>query len=156
LVIGFFYLRKNEIYILYNNLLLYKMYSYYNNVCLAEKCDCVYNENTNNLEILCLHCKKNKEKELKINWYLEINTIQKYLNYCEIDNIDLRIIYIKEMFEFLLSSGDFIATHPRFRAVLLSKINQFKNEKEGKELYSLCDNLNNFIKSLENKDNYIQ
>jgi hypothetical protein len=125
-------------------------------LCIAEKCDCIYDDD-NNVNFLCTNCKKYNDKEKANPWYIEIIIIRKYLQDCDIiEDLNLRIITIKKLFEFLLTRPDFIAKNPNFRKCLLSKIDQFKNDEQGKDLHSLCDNLNNFIKCLEDKDNYIK
>lgn len=129
----------------------------YYDVCYADQCDCIYNINTNNLENLCTYCHKREYKERENPWYIEIKTIKKYLHYSETtDDIKLKILYIKNIFEFLLTRPDFIAKNPNFRNSIISKIYEFKNDDKGKDIHELCDNLDTFIKNLSKKDNYIE
>jgi hypothetical protein len=128
----------------------------YYDICIAEQCNCIYDD-TDNIKFLCINCKKIEDKNKTTPWYFEINTIQNYLYNTELtDNINIRIIIIKKLFEFLLTREEFIAKSPKFRESLLSKIDQFKNDEQAKELHSLCENLKIFINSLEEKDNYIK
>jgi hypothetical protein len=128
----------------------------YYDVCFAEQCNCIYDD-TDNIKFLCINCKKIEYKNKTTPWYLEIKTIQNYLHDTELtDDINTRIIIIKKLFEFLLTREEFIAKSPRFRESLLLKIDQFRNDEQGKDLHSLCDKLKIFIKSLEEKDNYIK
>lgn len=128
----------------------------YYETCVAELCDCIYDD-TNNILSLCTNCKKREDKEKEKPWYLEIKTIQKYLHENETtDDMNIKIIIIRKIFEFLLTRPEFLSKNPNFRKCIISKINEFKNDDRGKDIYELCDNLDIFIKDLSKKDNYIE
>jgi hypothetical protein len=127
-----------------------------NETCIAELCDCIYDD-TNNILSLCTNCKKQDDIEKQKPWYLEIKTIGKLIYENEMtDDINIKIIIIKQIFEFLLTRPDFLAKNSSFRKCLLEKIIEFKNDDKGKDIYELCDNLDIFIKNLSKKDNYIE
>jgi hypothetical protein len=111
----------------------------------------------NNIKSICTNCKKQEDKEKHQPWYFEIKTIRILLHENEsTDDINIKIIVIKKIFKFLLTRPDFIAKNPNFRNCLIRKINEFKNDEKGKDIYELCDNLDIFIKNLSEKDNYIE
>jgi hypothetical protein len=128
----------------------------YYDVCVAELCDCIYNDDSTQIVTICSHCQKREDNEKKHPWYIEVKTIKLLLHNTEsTDDINIRIINIKNIFEFLLTRPDFLAKNPNFRNKVLLKIVEFRNDELGKDLHELCNNLDLFVKSLAEKDNYI-
>jgi hypothetical protein len=128
----------------------------YSEICIAELCDCIYDD-TNNIKYICTTCKKREDEEIEQPWYLEIKTLRTLLYESETtNNIDIRIIVIKKIFEFLLTRPDFLAKNPNFRNCIIRKINEFKNDEKGKDIHELCNNLDIYIKDLSKKDNYVE
>jgi hypothetical protein len=128
----------------------------YYETCIAELCDCIYDD-SNNIQSICTNCKNREDEENKKPWYLEIKTIRTLLYESEsTDDINIRIIVIKKIFEFLLTRPDFLAKNPNFRNCIIRKINEFKNDEKGKDIHELCNNLDIYIKDLSKKDNYVE
>jgi hypothetical protein len=128
----------------------------YYETCIAELCDCIYDD-LNNIQSICTNCKNREDEENKKPWYLEIKTIRTLLYESEsTDDINIRIIVIKKIFEFLLTRPDFLAKNPNFRNCIIRKINEFKNDEKGKDIHELCNNLDIYIKDLSKKDNYVE
>jgi len=121
-------------------------------------CDCQYDDDK--MTFMCRWCQPIislpiiSSPPTSGRWSVEINKIFDYIHIIDAnEDIQIKINYIKEMYEYFLTCGDFFSESPRLQKVIVSKSNEFREEPDIKinnELLSLFDRVDILISSLSN------
>jgi hypothetical protein len=129
----------------------------YENDFVPDNCDCQYDDETDKMIFMCRWC----QPVISIpptcgRWSVEINKIFDYIHIIDAnEDIQIKINYIKEMYEYFLTCSNFFSESPRIRKVIVSKSQEFREEPDIKintELLSLFDKVDLFISSLSTKN----
>jgi len=116
----------------------------------AVLCDCDYEENK--LIKKCKYCDERNKSHL---YNTEISTLRNLLSSMENKTLlSERLDHIKQIFEYLLTCSDFIASYPGFRKAVIDKLFEFRFNEQCNSLNYLFDKIDVFLVTIQTSPLY--
>jgi hypothetical protein len=111
----------------------------------AVLCDCDYEENILIKE--CKYCIK--------PYNTEVTTLRNLLSSMEHKTLlSERLDLIRQIFEYILTCSDFIASQPGFRKAVSNKLNEFRSNEQCNSLTYLFDKMDVFLVTIQGNSLY--